>query len=245
MKQNIYDNNKFFQQYKALRARENNYNNLLEQPYFISLVPEVRGKVVLDIGCGMGDFAATCVQQGAKHVTGIDISANMIATAKSNYTYENLIFKQTAFEDLTVPAASIDFISSSLVFHYMADFQQLIKEISLALKSDGILLFSIEHPIVTANKGNDSWITNQAGDIFHFALDNYQDESLRTQHWFVDNVMTYHRTMSTVLNTLIDYGLQIEKIVEPKPTDDAIDKLPSIQKELRRPSFLIVRARKG
>ncbi|WP_042478493.1 class I SAM-dependent methyltransferase [Bacillus ndiopicus] len=244
MKQNIYDNNEFFQQYKALRARENNYNNLLEQPNFLTLVPALKDKVVLDIGCGMGGFAAACVNQGARHVTGIDISANMIATAKSLHTYENLTFEQAAFEDLIVPTASIDFISSSLAFHYIADFSQLIKKISVALRSDGILLFSIEHPIATSNKANEYSITDETGNILHFALDNYQNEGLRTQHWLVDNVMTYHRTMSTVLNTLIDNGLKIEKIIEPMPTDEAIAKLPSIQKELRRPSFLIVRARK-
>lgn len=76
MKQNIYDNNKFFQQYEAIRARENNYNNLLEQPNFFTQIPNLKDKVVLDIGCGMGDFAAYCINQGAKHVTGIDISSN-------------------------------------------------------------------------------------------------------------------------------------------------------------------------
>lgn len=82
MKQNIYDNDTFFEKYQEIRARENNYNNLLEQPNFFSLIPNLENKVVLDIGCGMGNFAAYCISQGAKHVTGIDISSNMIAHAK-------------------------------------------------------------------------------------------------------------------------------------------------------------------
>ncbi|MEC1178388.1 class I SAM-dependent methyltransferase [Metasolibacillus meyeri] len=244
MKQNIYDNNDFFEQYKALRAQENNYNNLLEKPNFFKLVPNVKDKIILDIGCGMGDFAATCIKRGAKHVTGIDISANMIAMARSLHANENLSFEQVAFEDVAVPAASMDFISSSLAFHYIAEFSPLIEKISLTLCSGGILLFSIQHPIVTASKNQKGWCLDEGKNLVHYAVDDYQSEGLRKLHWFVEGVEMYHHTFSTIVNTLIEHGLQIEKIIEPKPTEEAISQLPKIQKELRRPSFLIVRARK-
>ena len=244
MKQNIYDNDTFFEKYQEIRARENNYNNMLEQPNFFSLIPNLENKVVLDIGCGMGNFAAYCISQGAKHVTGIDISSNMIAHAKKRHIHEGLTFEQAAFEDMTVTNGTIDFVSSSLAFHYIADFQLLIKKISTALCKGGILLFSLEHPIVTANKGRENWITNKEGDLLYFAVDNYQDEGLRTQNWLVENVMMYHRTMSTILNTLIESGLQIEKMIEPVPSEEAVCNLPSLNKEFRRPSFLIVRAKK-
>ncbi|MDN4494119.1 class I SAM-dependent methyltransferase [Ureibacillus aquaedulcis] len=244
MKQNIYDNNTFFEKYQEIRARENNYNNLLEQPNFSALIPTLKNKVIMDIGCGMGDFAAYCISQGAKQVTGIDISSNMITNAKKRHIHEGLTFEQAAIEDMTVPNGTIDLVSSSLVFHYIADFQLLIKKISTVLCEDGILLFSLEHPIVTANKGKENWITNEEGDLLHFAVDNYQNEGLRTQNWLVDHVMMYHRTMSTILNTLIENGLQIEKILEPIPTKEAVCNLPSLHKEFRRPSFLIIRAKK-
>ena len=89
MKQNIYDNDTFFGKYQEIRARENNYNNLLEQPNFFTLLPSLQNKIVLDIGCGIGDFAAYCIHQGAKQVTGIDISSNMITHAKKRHIHEN------------------------------------------------------------------------------------------------------------------------------------------------------------
>ena len=244
MKQNIYDNDTFFGKYQEIRARENNYNNLLEQPNFFTLLPSLKNKIVLDIGCGIGDFAAYCINQGAKQVTGIDISLNMITNAKKRHIHERLFFEQVAFEDMTVLNGTIDFISSSLAFHYIADFQLLIKKISTALCEGGILLFSLEHPIATANMGKESWIKNEEGNLLHFAVDNYQDEGLRTQNWLVDHVIMYHRTMSTILNTLIENGLQIEKVIEPIPTEEALRNFPSLKKEFRRPSFLVVRAKK-
>ncbi len=244
MKQNIYDNDTFFSKYQEIRARENNYNNLLEQPNFFRLLPTLKNKIVLDIGCGIGDFAAYCISQDAKSVTGIDISSNMIANAKKLHIHEDLYFEQVAFEDMKVSNGTIDFISSSLAFHYIADFQLLIKEISTALCEGGILVFSLEHPIETANMGKENWITNEEGNLLHFAVDNYQNEGLRTLNWLVDNVIMYHRTMSTIINTLIENGLQIEKIIEPIPTKEALCDLPSLSKEFRRPSFLIIRAKK-
>ena len=244
MKQNIYDNNDFFQQYQEIRARENNYNNLLEQPNFRALVPDITDKNVLDIGCGTGDFAAYCLSQNAAFVTGIDISQNMIYVAKQKYAHLHLQFIQSAFEDIEIATESLDFISSSLAFHYFADIDQLFKKISEALRDNGVILFSMEHPIVTANKGWHEWIVDEQGNRLYFALDHYHEEGLRTQTWLVDEVVTYHRTISTILNSLIKYGLQIEKIVEPIPTKEAINKFPGIANEMRKPSFLIIRAKK-
>lgn len=98
--------------------------------------------------------------------------------------------------------------------------------------------------IVTANKEKENWITNHEGNLLHFAVDNCQDEDLRSQNWLVDDVVTYHRTMSTILNTLIESGLQIEKIIEPIPTNEAVSNLPSLNREFRRPSFLIISAKR-
>ncbi|KAB2330701.1 class I SAM-dependent methyltransferase [Bacillus mesophilum] len=244
MKQNIYDNAEFFQQYESIREREYNYNNLLEQPNFLTLVPDLKEKIVLDIGCGMGDFAASCIKQGAKKVTGIDISSNMIMSANRRYKEVNLDFQNKDIEDFTTDEGSIDFISSSLAFHYIERFDELIQKISKTLKEDGILLFSIEHPFVTANKGFKDRVVDSEGKIQHFVLDHYHNEGLRSQNWLVENVITYHRTFSTIINTLTDHDLIVQRIIEPLPTAEAMRKLPGLKKETRRPPFLIVRAKK-
>ena len=244
MKQNIYDDSRFFEQYKAIRDREFNYNNLLEQPNFKKLVPNLKGRVVLDIGCGMGDFAFYCCTQGAKKVTGIDLSSNMIQAANERYKDQKLIFQTIGLEDLIIEEDTIDFISSSLALHYMDHFGEVIKKISSALKEGGVLLFSIEHPFAMANKGVKDRVYDEEGNLLHFVLDHYHEEGLRTQNWLVDHVMMYHRTFSTIMNTLIEYGLKIERVIEPVPTEEDLQKLPKLIKETRRPSFLIVRAKK-
>lgn len=244
MKQNIYDNTLFFKRYEEIRMRKFNYNNLLERPNFLALMPNVEGKVLLDLGCGKGEFANDCVLKGAQRVDAIDISGNMIAAAKERYNSNRLHFQQISIEDMVMKESYYHIITSALALHYIADFEGTIRKVSRALCPGGVFVFSIEHPISTANKGVEQWITEEIGTITHFAVDRYQEEGRRTQNWLVDDVVMYHRTIETIVNTLISNGLQIEKIVEPMPTNEAIELLPSLQKEQRRPSFLIVRARK-
>lgn len=66
MKQNIYDNQTFFKEYISLRDSGVTYNDFVEQPAIKSLISNLEGKTVLDLGCGTGQFARYCIENGAK-----------------------------------------------------------------------------------------------------------------------------------------------------------------------------------
>ena len=72
--QNIFDNDTFFRGYKELRKDDANYNIQLEQPAMRKLLPDVKGKFVLDLGCGYGCNCLDFIKRGATGVIGIDIS---------------------------------------------------------------------------------------------------------------------------------------------------------------------------
>jgi len=192
----------------------------------------------------MGEFANYCIQQGSAHVTGIDISFNMISIARNKNSHRSIQYIHEALEDFDLAPSSFDIVNSSLAVHYMDNFEAITSKISNALCENGSFIFSMEHPIVTARREMDNWTNDDKGRLLHFAIDNYQEEGQRNQHWYIDGVIKYHRTISTIINTLISNQLQIEKIIEPLPTKEAINQLPSLQKEYRRPSFLIIKAKK-
>ena len=52
--QNIYDNDAFFENFRNSRSKEVNFNDCIETPILFSMLPDLRGKKILDIGCGMG-----------------------------------------------------------------------------------------------------------------------------------------------------------------------------------------------
>lgn len=242
--QNIYDNDSFFAGYIKLRNRPNNYNNLMEQPQLISMLPPLNKKRVLDIGCGGGGFAAACLNQGAAKVDGIDVSKNMVELAQQTYTHPNLTFMQAAIEHVEFKSQSYDLITSSLALHYVQDFDAAVAKISYALAPQGIFLFSINHPIASANLSDDDWLKDEQGNPQYLKVHRYHDEGKRQVNWLVGGVTMYHRTLATIINTLINHGLHIDEIAESAPTAQAIEKMPSLKKELERPSFIFIKASK-
>ncbi|MFP3123448.1 class I SAM-dependent methyltransferase [Ectobacillus funiculus] len=244
MKQNIYDNPTFFEEYRKLRDSGVNYNNFVEQPAFKETLPNLKNKKILDLGCGMGEFTRYCVTKGAIEVVGVDISKNMIDVARQHSSYAEISYINRSIEELELPIGYFDVVVSSLALHYIKDYRDAIKKINNCLKKGGTFIFSTEHPIVTARKKMDGWITDENGDTLYFPVDNYQEEGERTQFWYIDGVVKYHRTFSTLINQLIINGFQLEQLVEPVPIKAGLDAMPKIKNELRKPSFLIVKSTK-
>ena len=52
--QNIYDNTKFFEEYQKMRETKINANELIEIPEIKSMLPDLKDKKILDLGCGAG-----------------------------------------------------------------------------------------------------------------------------------------------------------------------------------------------
>ncbi|CAN7410200.1 class I SAM-dependent methyltransferase [Rossellomorea sp. LjRoot5] len=244
MKQNIYDNPTFFEGYMNLRDSKMTYNDFLEQPAMRDALPDLKGERVMDLGCGTGELSKYCIEMGASAVVGVDISEKMITRALQENKDENIKYVCSPIEDLTFPTEPFDLIVSSLAIHYIEDYESLIRKLHTFLKPGGLLIYSIEHPVVTARKDMKNWWENADGDRLHWAIDHYREEGKREQHWYVDGVIKYHRTIPTLVNGLISHGFMLEKMHEPLPTEEGIKLMPSLKNEERRPSFLIIISRK-
>jgi SAM-dependent methyltransferase len=246
MKQNIYDNPEFFAGYKALRDAQAGLNEVLEQPALLALLPNVTAAHVLDLGCGDGCQCVRLIERGAKHVIGVDISRNMIALAHQNAKGDHRIaFHHTAMEDFAAAPAAFDLVVSSLAFHYVADLAELFRRIHLWLKPGGVLVFSMEHPIATCSQGiHPGWHRDANGRKAHWQVDCYAEEGERRSRWIVDSVVKYHRTVSSIINALLESQFQIDRILEPHALEAAEKDNPLLLEERRRPPFLLVKARK-
>ena len=65
----------------AAKVRTKFHNAIIARPATLSLLPDVKGKRVLDAGCGPGVYSEILVNSGAE-VVAIDLSPNMIEIAK-------------------------------------------------------------------------------------------------------------------------------------------------------------------
>ena len=242
MKQNIYDNEIFFKEYSKIREKENNANNMFEKPALFSMLPSLKDKSVLDLGCGYGENCIRFVNEGAKRVVGIDISTKMLEIAKTENTHKNISYLNMPMEDIGEIRERFDVVVSSLAFHYVKDFHELIKNIYRLLNDGGVLVFSQEHPLNTCFSTGSRWTKDENGNKLFANISNYSIDGERESTWFVDNVKKYHRTFSTIINTLIECGFRIKKLMEPVPTDKILDDCPKYKDLLHKPDFLLVKA---
>ena len=242
--QNIYDNETFFEGYKKIRENEVNANNLFEIPALFSMMPDLKDKAVLDLGCGFGEHCKRFVESGAKKVIGIDISEKMLEIAKIENADPKITYINMPMEDISKLNEKFDVVVSSLAFHYVEDFSGVVKNIYDLLNEKGIFLFSQENPLCTCFSGGNRWTKDENGNKLYINLSNYGVEGERESTWFVDNVKKYHRTFSSIINTLIETGFTVEKMVEPLPTADLLEKYPDYKDLFHKPDFLLIRVRK-
>ncbi len=243
-RQNIFDNETFFNGYKALRESDCNANDLIEQPAMRKLLPNLNGKTVLDLGCGYGHNCVDFVNKGANRVVGIDISEKMLAVAEKESANDKIEYRNMSMTDIGKLDEKFDFIYSSLAFHYVKDFDTFAKDMYSVLNAGGQLLFSQEHPIITATvDGAGHFNKDENGNRISYTFSNYNQSGERKIHWYVDGVVKYHRTFSDIITALAKAGFVIEEVCEPVPEEWAIQKLPTLAKEYIKPNFLIVKAR--
>jgi SAM-dependent methyltransferase len=168
----------------------------------------------------------------------------MLALARANWAHPRVTYHREALETVAFATARFELVVSSLVLHYVEDYQSLVARIARWLTPGGIFVYSTEHPLYTARLPGGGWVADPGGRLTLWSLDRYSDEGAREETWFIPGVRKVHRTLATLLNGLLDSGLSIERVVEPIPSEEWLRDHPSAREERHRPIFLLIRARK-
>lgn len=240
MAQNIYDNPDFFSGYSQLPRQVKGLDGAPEWPAIRDLLPDLTGKRVADLGCGFGWASRWFREQGATAVLGFDLSQNMIERARTDTKDAGIDYRIADLETLDLPEAAFDLIYSALTFHYVRDFQRLIRMCHAALAPGGYLVFTIEHPIFMAAT-HPHWILDEDGRKT-WPVNGYSVEGERRTDWFAKGVLKHHRTLATTINTLIGAGFELRRMEEFAPTAEQIAELPDLAEELERPMMALFSA---
>lgn len=225
--------------HEKILSKDNIWHKYMEKPSIISLFKdEIKNKSILDLGCGSGSFVKKFFSLGAKNVKGIDLSEELIKIA----IRENPKAKFVAGDAKKTPYKNKEFnlVVSSLMVHYFKDLKPLFKEVSRILTKNGLFVFSMHHPVMEVS--GKLKIKGISGSLLkpYFHNNKYS--------WVLNKEMkmiAYHHTFEMIINTLNDSGFVIERVLEPV----ALKKVKKIKKRTykrthKRPSFLIVKARK-
>jgi hypothetical protein len=128
-----------------------------------------------------------------------------------------------------------------LAFYYVERFDRVAQTVHDVLVPGGAFVFSAEHPIFTARAGQD-WYYSEHGERLHWPVDDYQQEGMRHSQWLADDVIKYHRTVATYVNTVIAAGFRLDRLAEPAPSPTALAAHPEWVDETRRSIFLLIAA---
>jgi SAM-dependent methyltransferase len=239
VKQNKYDDPAFFTKYSQMARSIGGLEAAGEWPAFRELLPDLREKDVLDLGCGFGWHCRYARAKLARSVVGIDLSENMLARARESTHDPAIQYRRLATEDIDFPTDAFDVVLSSLALHYVERFDLVCRKVHYCLKVGGTFVFSVEHPVFTARAAQD-WSYGPHGERLHWPVDQYQEEGARQARFLDQDVVKYHRTVATYVNTLLDCGFRLSKLCEPRPTPELLETHPEWLEELRRPMFLLM-----
>lgn len=238
MTQNIYDDAEFFHAYSQMNRSIGGLDAAPEWPALKAMLPPMKSLKVVDLGCGYGWFCRWASEQGAASVLGLDVSEKMLEQARNTTSAATVEYVRADLEQLDLPKASFDLAYSSLALHYIKDLPGLFANIHAALTPGSRFVFSIEHPIFMAPR-NPGWLIDGEGNK-RWPVDSYQLEGERVTNWLADGVIKQHRTLGTLLNTLIGAGFSIQQVNEWGPTDAEVAVLPALAEERERPMMMLI-----
>jgi SAM-dependent methyltransferase len=218
----------------AARIDTKPHNAYYERPAMLSMLPDVAGLHVFDAGCGPGVYAQWLAQRGAR-VVAVDYSARMIAHARARagtsveYHHADL---QAGLGFLD--GRQFDIVLAALVLDGLADWRAVFRRWHALLRPGGLLLFSAGHP---------------SFDAIYFKTSRYAETEQVTCTWrgfgIEVEMPSYRRSLSEVINPVIESGFELLQLLEPQPTEEFKKADPvTYARLLQHPGFICIKARR-
>lgn len=242
---------------RLARAGYDVYRDHLNTPAFLAMLPDVQGLFGIDIGCGEGHNTRQIAKRGARLV-GVDIAKAFIRYAKEAEQHESLgiDYRVASAVELPFPGCTFDFATATMSLMDIPETDRALAEAVRVIKPGGFLQFSISHPCFdTPHRRNlrdehgvtyaievGDYYRPQDGEVGEWLFGATPDELKRKLPNF--KVPRFNRTLSYWLNLLVQTGFCVERVEEPKPTDETVRSCPDLQDAQVVAHFLHVLARK-
>jgi malonyl-CoA O-methyltransferase len=135
-----------YDQWAAIYDHDANPLPALEEPVVRAAVGDVRGRSVLDLGCGTGRHTVWLAEAGAM-VTAVDFSPGMLAEARRKPQLAQVRFiPHDLHQPLPFADESFDVVVNGLVLEHLKDMPSFFTEIRRVLKPGARAVVSAMHP---------------------------------------------------------------------------------------------------
>jgi ubiquinone/menaquinone biosynthesis C-methylase UbiE len=233
--------------HRSFGEKDLNRRDLLD-PIILQVLGDVKGKHVLDAGCGDGYLSRKLARLGAV-VTGVECSQKMLDFAIDEEKKEPLKINYNQADCSSLPflsACTFDIVVTNNVIQDVANYQEAFKEFSRLLKSGGIYLHIENHPcFMTPVFG---WVRNDKGEKLYRKVDQYFKRGPFLTPWGRNSGMEptvyWHRTLGDLMNSLIAHDFRISQVIEPEPPASWVTNHPEMMDAGRIPDFIVLVCRK-
>jgi SAM-dependent methyltransferase len=181
----------------------------------VGSLPDVAGMDVVELGCGTAYFSAWLARRGARP-TGVDVSENQLATARSLQAEHGLEFPliQASAEDVPLPDGCADLVLSEYGASLWCEPDAWVAEAARLLRPGGRLIFLTNHLLVALASPSSGPI----GDRLVRPL-----REIRTLQFDDDDAVEFHLPHGEWIATLARHGFAVEALHELYAPDDAED----------------------
>ncbi len=209
--------------------------------WMLDALGDLRGRRVIDIGCGEGRFSRILSDLGAD-VTGVDLTDDFIEKARELASTHHERYIVGDAEDLAgVQSGIFELAVSYIVLVDLFDWRRSIQAAYRVLRPGGLFVICNIHPMRSSMPNG--WIRQGDRKLF-YPLDGYADEGPREWTWWGRQFINMHRTLSSHIQTFLDTGFVLESLREPVPSPEQLIENPTFDDEFRAPNFIIYTLRK-
>ena len=201
------------------------YHEKVVYPNLLRILDEIKGKRILDLACGQGQFSRLMQEAGA-YVTGVDLGKELIAIAEAN----NKSIKETGRHKVTyfngsaddlymLKDASFDTVVCVLALQNIEKLQKTIEEAKRVLVQGGSFIFVLNHPMFR-NPRHTYWGFDESQNVQYRRVDEYMSEShvkidmtpgSKTNKKFT---VSFHRPLQMYVKALAKQGMLVSRLEE-------------------------------
>ncbi|MBL8679839.1 MAG: methyltransferase domain-containing protein [Myxococcales bacterium] len=177
---------------------------------------DVRGRHILDLGCGSGRWSERLTDEGAS-VVGVEPARPMLARARTRLS-ERVRFVEADAESY-VPDAIFDGVLASMSLDHVESLLVVLERLHACLTPGGWLIVTTEHPLRTASRDGLRWTDEAEGRSAR--VRDYGAPGWRAFTWFdrPEVVSVFHRTFGQWVQLLRDAGFDLVEVCEPVSSD--------------------------
>jgi len=227
------------------------WHRAIIDPTLLAVVGRVKGRRILDVGCGNGYLTRRWAREGAAEAVGVDLSGPNLRFARQREARRPTgarFLRQDSSRLTALADKSFDLVVAHMSLMDIEDAEGTIREVARVLAPSGRFVFSISHPCFDVDVRS-SWLIERQpyATAVYRKVTGYRAEKASEVPWKISETemaytVSYHRPLPTYVRYLRQAGLAVVRMEEPLPGPEAMRKSPQAPFMVDVPLHLVVEA---